>query len=127
MISYPIYKLVHYLGIFGIVALLAASSADPLASNPSAEAKGRRRRILAAHGVLGFVILLGGFGMLARLGITQGLSLPGWIWLKLVIWGMLGVVPFIARRAGSGTRRMLLIAVPLLATAAGIIALTKPL
>ena len=41
------------------------------------------RGSLAFHLVGVFLILLGGFGMLARLGIVQGSSCPGWIWGKV--------------------------------------------
>lgn len=48
-----------------------------------------RKHAAITHGIGMFLSLLGGFGLLARLGISQG-GLPGWIWAKLVIWTILG-------------------------------------
>jgi len=41
-----------------------------------------------------FLILLGGFGMLARLG----LGLPGWAIIKLLIWVALGAMTALINR-----------------------------
>lgn len=136
MISYTVYKLVHYLGIFGTVALLGAAlgrgaqQSDPgrmpSTDGPSASARDPwRRRFNVLHGIGLFVILLGGFGMLARLGITQGLGLPGWIWAKLVIWAVIAALLVLARRTASAAARALIL-LPLLAALAGYIAFTKP-
>jgi hypothetical protein len=43
-----------------------------------------RRSLLILHGVGLFLILLGGFAMLAKLGI--GWPLPLWITSKVIIW-----------------------------------------
>jgi len=41
------------------------------------------------HGVGLLLSLVGGFGLLARLGIVQG-GLPGWVYAKLAIWLVFG-------------------------------------
>ncbi len=52
--------------------------------NGGTKATNSGRRLVTIGYVVGlFLILLGGFGMLARLGIIEG-GLPGWIWFKLV-------------------------------------------
>jgi hypothetical protein len=120
---YPVYKLLHFLGIFMVLTVLAAASMHVLRGgarmdNPYRKAMG------AAHGVGAFLILLGGFGMLARLGIAHG-GLPQWIYFKLAIWVVLsGAVAVVYR--GPGLARTVLFAVPLLAVLAGAIALYKP-
>lgn len=43
-----------------------------------------RKMIAITHGIGLFLILLGGFGMLARLGIIW--PWPGWIVAKFIIW-----------------------------------------
>lgn len=56
-----------------------------------------RKPAMITHGIGLFLVLLGGFGMLARLGIVSGL--PGWIYGKLAVWVLLGVlVLVIAKR-----------------------------
>lgn len=123
MISYPVYKVIHYLGIFALIAVL--SSALGRGARGDAGPEPWRRRFAAWHGVALFVVLLGGFGMLARLEITTGLTLPGWIWAKLAIWALLGGLMAVARRSPSWSARALSM-VPLLAALAGLVALTKP-
>ena len=91
---YVVYKAVHYLGIFSLVVILGAALAAPRGDS---EAGSRRRRGIL-HGTALFVVLLGGFGMLARLGVDHAGLLPGWVWVKLGLWTVLGAVPFVVRR-----------------------------
>jgi hypothetical protein len=133
MIPYATYKVVHYLGIFVLLTALAArlgraagTAADSTATGKSVPTPDPwKRRLSITQGTALFLILLGGFGMLARLNVTDGLALPGWIWAKLGIWTLLGaatvVVSLIPALAGR-----LLVMVPALAVLAGIVALTKP-
>lgn len=133
MIPYATYKVVHYLGIFllltalaarlGRAAGFAAASASTGATAPTPDPW--KRRLGITHGVALFLILLGGFGMLARLDVTHGLGLPGWIWAKLGIWTALGAVIVVASRVPALSGRLLVV-VPALAVLAGIIALYKP-
>lgn len=121
--SYVAYKLMHFLGIFMLITTLAATSMHVLRGGSRSD--NPYRRILgAAHGVAALLILTGGFGMLARMGVMHG-ALPNWIYVKLGIWVTLAaamVVPYLGRRYA----RALLIAVPVLAVAAGAVALYKP-
>ena len=48
---------------------------------------------MATHGTGLLISLVGGFGLLARLGLTGGL--PGWVYLKLAIWLGLGMSPIL--------------------------------
>ena len=120
---YPVYKLLHFLGIFMVLTVLAAASMHVLRGGTRAD-NPYRKALGTAHGVGAFLILLGGFGMLARLGIMHG-GLPLWAYLKLAIWVALsGAIAVVYR--GPGLARALLLAVPLLALLAGAIALYKP-
>lgn len=121
--SYNIYKLIHFLGIFALLTALAAGGMHALRGGTRAD-NPHRRLLGIAHGLSLFLILLGGFGMLARLGIVEG-GLPGWIWAKLAIWLLLGGALALAAR-GRQAAAAVLIGVPLLALAAGAIALYKP-
>lgn len=126
MISYSVYKIIHYIGIFGLVAALIALLTRTAVGVQGEDGRDpARRKLVAAHGTALFLILLGGFGMLARLEVTHGLGLPGWIWLKLAIWAFLGGVTFAVKR-NPRLARSVGVAVPLLAVLAGWVALYKP-
>ena len=121
--SYVVYKLMHFLGIFVLITTLAATSMHVLRGGSRAD-NPHRRVLGATHGVAALLILTGGFGMLARMGVMHG-GLPNWIYAKLAIWLTLAAaiaVPYVAARY----TRALLVAVPVLAVAAGAVALYKP-
>lgn len=122
MISYTTYRLIHILGI--LILFLALGGLGLRARDDEGRSDARGRRLVAAtHGIGLFVVLLGGFGMLARLGITDGF--PGWIWAKLTIWGVLGASLLLPRFVPALARPLWLI-VPLLGTTAAYMALYKP-
>ncbi|MDF2770520.1 MAG: hypothetical protein K0S86_13 [Geminicoccaceae bacterium] len=120
---YTAYKLMHYVGMFTMITVLAAMGMHVLRGGSRADLP-HRRALSIVHGVAVALILTGGFGMLARLGIVQG-GLPTWIYLKLAIWLALAAaiaVPFYGARSA----RALLVALPMLAAAAGATAIYKP-
>jgi hypothetical protein len=79
MISLTAYRLIHLISIFALFIAFGA------AMTPLAE---KKRWPVVLHGIALLFILLAGFGMLARLGISW--PLPGWVWGKLGIWLLLG-------------------------------------
>jgi hypothetical protein len=80
--------------------------------------------VSAGHGIGLFLVLLGGFGMLARLELVSG-GLPGWVWAKLAIWLTLGGLMVLPYRRPQFARAVFL-AVPTLGLIAALLALTKP-
>lgn len=121
MISLNVYKLLHLLGMMmvfvalGGVAIHAATGADRQ-SNPN------RRTLGILHGVGLLLMLVAGFGMLARLG---GSVTGGWVWTKVIIWLLLGgatVLPYKNRGLASAMLGLL----PLLGLLAGYLAIYKP-
>ncbi|HKJ03771.1 MAG TPA: hypothetical protein VJ997_14990 [Longimicrobiales bacterium] len=118
MLPYAAYKVVHYLGIFMLVTVLSAtlarSAKEGLNSDPW------RKRLGMIHGIALFLIVLGGFGMLAKLDA----GFPGWIVAKLGIW--LVFAGLIAARKSADWSARALVLVPLLAALAGWIAYAKP-
>jgi hypothetical protein len=123
MIPYQVYKLVHFFGIFTVLVALAVTCFHAMRGGTRAD-NPARRGIALAHGMGMFLILLGGFGMLARLGIITA-GLPSWIIAKLIIWGVLGAalaLPYRVPRAA----RPLLWALPILGVLAAYFALYKP-
>lgn len=97
MLSLATYKVVHLLGIFLTICGLGGLWALTVATGEALT--GRRRLLLATHGVALLLVLVGGFGMLARLGISG--PWPLWIWIKMGVWLLLASLPVILRRAGT--------------------------
>lgn len=124
MLSHSFYNLVHIVGI--ILAMLALGGASILAlATPAGATPRPTRRLLAMlHGIGVFLVLLGGFGMLARLGITHS-GFPGWIWVKLAVWAIVAGALFLPRR-NSAIAKPLLLALPILGGLATYMAIYKP-
>ena len=123
MISYFVYKLLHFLGMFTLVIILAAASMHVLRGGTRLD-NPYRKGFAIAHGIASFLVILGGFGMLARLNVMHG-ALPNWVIAKLVIWALLsGAIAFVYR--GPGFARALLFGMPVVVVIAAAIALYKP-
>jgi len=60
------------------------------------------KNLTIMNGVGLVFLLVSGFGMLARLGIS--FPLPGWIWVKLVIWVLIGSFPMWGRKLSVAVR-----------------------
>lgn len=85
MLSYAVYKMIHFIGLaLALFSLGAASGASIIAGGRPEKG---RKLFAIGHGVGMFLILLGGFGMLARLQIHW--PWPSFIVSKLVVWGLL--------------------------------------
>lgn len=91
MFSYSFYKVVH---IFGILLTWSALGALVLhAANGGDKSTNKKRGLVAAtHGIGMVIILVGGFGLLARIGQMHGSGFPTWIWIKLGIWVLTGAL-----------------------------------
>ncbi|MCH8029207.1 MAG: hypothetical protein IH874_04670 [Candidatus Dadabacteria bacterium] len=97
MIPINAYKLIH---IFGIMFLFLSLGAYLSLSMNNSE-KGRKLAAIT-HGVVMIMIIIAGFGLLARLGIMSPGSWPAWAWVKLGIWVLLaGSIAVIKRTRGS--------------------------
>ena len=97
--SLEFYRLLHFLGIFMLFSGLGAYLLGRQQVLKT-EAVGRfpyQRTVAIIHGLGLFLILLGGFGMLARLQ----LGIETWVAIKLVIWLMLGGVLVLIKRVPS--------------------------
>jgi uncharacterized membrane protein SirB2 len=124
MLPYSFYKIVHILGI--ALTLVALGGMTVHALNGLAKADNAARKLLIAmHGIGVFLILLGGFGLLARIGFAHGGGFPLWLWVKLGLWTAFAVVAALPyRRPGAG--KALLLTLPVLAAAAAAMAVYKP-
>ena len=124
MFSHAVYNVVHIVGI--VLVMSALGGATLVAMTGIARNAAPARGLLAAmHGVGALLILVGGFGMLARLGVAHTGSFPGWIWAKVTIWVLIGAAPFLLNRRPAVAKPMLL-ALPVLGGLAAYIAIYKP-
>jgi hypothetical protein len=121
-VSYSVYKLLH---VFGILLLfLALGGISVHAANGGERARNVARGLVGLFHGLGLVIILvGGFGMLARLGIMG--AIPAWIWPKVVIWLLMGAAVIVPYRRPEWSKPMLFV-LPLLGTLAAFFAIYKP-
>ena len=124
MDRYNIYKVLHILGI--ALAFAAVGGVNVAVINGLTKATNSARKLGAAvHGIALFLLLVGGFGMLARLGMVQGHAFPGWLWGKIVVWALLVVATVIPYRKPH-LAKPLFIVTPLLAAVAAWLAIYKP-
>ena len=123
MMSYQAYKVIHLVGIFLTLGALAGL-ALAAASGATKQTNAARRLIAVFHGVGLFVVLLGGFGLLARLGITHG-PFPGWVWAKLGLWVLIGALVAVPYRRPD-LARAVFVSIPLLGGLAAWLAIFKP-
>lgn len=96
---YEIYKVLHLTGIFlltsGLVGMLVlAWSGHQIAGKVKTFA-------LVTHGIGLLLMLVSGFGLLARMGIMHGAGFPFWIYVKLAIWGIFGGIIALVKRKGT--------------------------
>jgi hypothetical protein len=119
--SYEFYKIVHMLGLmclfFGMGGLLVSVYAG-------VQIQGRAKKMsFMLHGIGLLLLLVGGFGMAAKMGLMG--HLPGWVHAKLAIWVLLGGGITLAKRKGSIGWPVAILLLGLGLTAA-ILAVTKP-
>ncbi|MCP5536403.1 MAG: hypothetical protein H7A51_09240 [Akkermansiaceae bacterium] len=90
--NYEIYRLIHFAGLFTLFFAFGSLFAGKASTKGAA----------IGHGIGLMLILLGGFGMQAKLKaayiITHGSSFPTWLILKIVIWVILGGALVLAKR-----------------------------
>jgi hypothetical protein len=127
--SHAFYNVVHIVGIALVMAALGGAAARAWDGGPRGAAGpggGPGRLIAGLHGLGALFILVGGFGMLARLGFRHGANFPGWLWVKLGVWATVaGLLAAVTRRPGLA--RPAYVALPVLAGLAAYMAIYKPL
>lgn len=120
--SYEIYKILHLAAIIGVFVSLGATCYH--AMNGGQRTSGTGRAIVGAlHGGGLLLALVAGFGLLARLSLIGGW--PGWVWTKLVLWVLLGILVAVPYRRPSLAKPILL-ALPALGLTAAWLAILKP-
>lgn len=94
--SYETYRFIHLMGM----VVLFVSLGGLIALAYSGKTGGLRKALVAIHGTSMLVMLVAGFGLLAKIGISHG-DLPGWVIGKLVLWLVLGGIVVLIRKQPS--------------------------
>ncbi len=119
MTSHLLFKVVHLLGVMLLFAAVGGL-AGMAAAGRAADA--RLARML--HGIALLLLFLTGFAMLSSLGMSAPGSWGTWVWIKLVVWLLLGGSLALARQERHA--RWVLVGLPLLGAVAAWAALVKP-
>jgi len=119
--SYEFYKVLHLCGL--ILLFFGLSSALTLKMAGVAFTGSVKKMAFITHGVGLFIMLVGGFGLLARLGF--GGNMPNWAIAKICIWVLLGGAIALAKRKGQFGWPLMILFVAL-GTIAAWLAITKP-
>lgn len=119
---YVAYKLLHYAGLFLLFTSLGGLCALRLAGSPGPQGE---RWLKILHGVSLLMILLAGFGLLARIGQAAPGGWAAWVWLKLALYAFMGAAPALIQRA-ERLAGLLLVLLPLLGLGGALLVLYKP-
>lgn len=122
--SYTTYQFIHVVSLFALFAV-AGGAAVHAANGGTKQGNAARRMVSILHGLALLLVLTGGFGMLARLGIKHDWLFPGWLWVKIVIWAMFGLAIMLPYRKPE-LAKPLLVALPLLGAIAAYMVIFKP-
>ena len=116
--SYEFYRVLHVVGI-----ILLFTSLGTLTATAGSSKKNFQRIAGIAHGVALVIVLVAGFGLLARLGMFG--SIPTWAWIKLFLWLALGMVIIpLKRKPELGL--VVWTGLPIIGAIAAWLAITKP-
>ena len=117
------YKVIHaFSGLLLLFAMGGLVLRAFEAKNPEEKTPARKLGVIT-HGVALLLILVSGFGALAKLGIMG--NIPGWAWAKIVIWVVFGGVIALVHKKPNLLKPLWFL-LPLLGGVAAWLALYKP-
>ena len=116
------YRVLHVLSAF---LLFTALGGLLLASRAGVTTGVSRKTAGMTHGIALILLLVTGFGALARIGLSNPAIWPAWLWLKALIWLVMGGIIVLIRRAPR-TATLLWWLLPILGGLAAYLAIYKP-
>lgn len=119
--SYSFYKIAHLIGLASLLMGFGLGIVYFMA--PTSIKKSVKILAFSLHGLGLALLLVTGFGLLARLGLTA--TIPAWVYFKIAIWLLMGLMISAVKRRPEWFP-MTPILILFLAAAAAAIAVTKP-
>jgi uncharacterized membrane protein SirB2 len=122
--SFEFYKTLHLAGIFLLIASLGGIGLHVI--NGGTRNFANRKWIAALHGVATTVVIIAGFGLMARTNLMA--TWPTWIFGKLMAWAILAAAPAALYRATSRAAivaKIYFLLIPTVAAIAAILAIFK--
>ena len=125
MLPHSFYNVLHIIGIVLVMSALGGIAMHAL-NGGTKQTNVARRLVVSLHGLGMLLILVGGFGMLARLGFPHGAMFPGWLLVKLAVWLTLATIVIVPYRRPALAKPVYL-ALPVLGGLAAFMAIYKPI
>ncbi|MEC9282299.1 MAG: hypothetical protein VX642_06275 [Bdellovibrionota bacterium] len=119
--SYTFYKVLH-LSSLGFTLISLAAVCFYVSLGNLAQDNPKRKLLAIVHGVALLVVLVSGFGLLARLSIH---NMPIWVILKILFWLLFGAYPVLAKKM-SGKALGLYFGIGVIFSCAAYLAINKP-
>lgn len=124
MVPRDVYEIIHVIGI--AMLFLSIGGVAIHAANGGTQANTSTRKFVAGlFGTGSFLILLGGFGMMARLHLVYEIP-PHWLKVKMLIWLVLSGIVLLPYRKPALAKPFAML-LPLLAGVAVWMAVYKPI
>lgn len=117
-----VYRVMHFFGIMLLFLSLGGASLHSL-NGGTRDTNSSRRWMFISHGIAMLLILVAGFGLLAKYKIPLGES--PWVWGKLALWFILGGLIVLVQRVPAVARAMWVV-LPALGAVAAYLAVVKP-
>jgi len=95
--SYTFYKTLHFLGLFATLISLGGIAFHMLQGGTK-ENFLSRKKVGALHGIGLVLVLVAGFGLMARGHFKMGSDM--WLWGKLLVWLVVGAYPVFFYKMG---------------------------
>ncbi|MBX3018940.1 MAG: hypothetical protein KF767_13725 [Bdellovibrionaceae bacterium] len=122
--SYEFYKVLHIIGLACLLLSFGLGLSYFLLTKNGGKNKALKIWTFALHGVGLAIMLVAGFGLLARMGLVG--AMPDWIYGKLVVWFALALAISLVKRKPQWFPGLAVVIVALVGYAAKL-AITKTL
>lgn len=119
--SIEVYKILHLVGVIFLFLSIGALILRALEGGPHGVSDTGRGLSGMTHGIALLLILVSGFGLLAKYQI----GFPAWVWIKVLVWLVLGSAVAFVRKMPSKAKIWWWL-LPLLGVLAAYLGVMKP-